>query len=126
MDRLLIESSNFWGLLVAGFAAWRVVIWKTSNHLSLNNDQIVGAWILIVMSVAFNRGWFAASRHLAPEGEIFNPAMLEWRWLVVFGTAVAFAWGILKFVRLIDGYGLGKQVLLFAGSFALAIGLGFY
>ena len=125
MDKL-IESSNFLWLIIAGFATWRVACWKLNNHLSEHNREIVTAWVWIFLAAAVNHGWFAFSRHLSPEGERWHPAMFEWRWLLILLTSLAFSWGMLAFIRLIDGHGYKKQSLIFALSFIAAFGIGYW
>jgi hypothetical protein len=126
MDNLIIESSNWLWLITAGFATWRVCAWRAGNHLSDDNHSVVNAWIWIFGAGAVNKGWFALSRHLSPEDSYWHQGMFEWRWLVVLLTALAFSWGMLKFIQLIDGFSMTKQIGLFAVSFIFAVGIGFY
>ena len=127
MDKaLIIESSNFLWLIVGAFAVWRVVVWKLKNHLSRHNDEIIHAWVWIFGSAAVNHGWFALSRHLAPEGERWHLGMFEWRFALIVATSTAFAWGMLSFIRLIDGHGYGKQITTFIISFIAAYALGYW
>ena len=126
MDSLIIESSNFLWIIIAAFATWRVCVWRAANHLSDDNHAIVNAWVFIFSAAAVNHGWFAISRHLSAEGERWNATMLDYRWAVVLATSLAFSWGMLQFIKLIDGYSMRRQLLLFAASFIFAFGIGFY
>jgi hypothetical protein len=124
-DALIIESSNFLFMVIGAFAVWRVVCWKLKNQLSEHNESIIWAWVWCFSAASANHAWFALSRHTAPEGVIWNPAMYEWRWLVVCLTSLAFSWGVLSFIRLIDDHGYKRQAAIFGASFIAAYGLGF-
>ena len=123
---LIIESSNFLWLIVGAFAFYRILVWRFSNKLSHHNIDIIQAWLWIFGAAAINHGWFALSRHLSPDDARWNAAMFEWRFAVVVATSAAFSWGMLSFIRLIDGHSYGKQITTFILSFIAAYALGYW
>jgi len=52
--------------------------------------------------------------------------MYEWRWALILATSLAFSWGMLGFIRLIDGHGYKKQAIIFGLSFVAAYGIGYF
>ena len=66
------------------------------------------------------------SRQLADAGSAWNGSMFEMRPYVVFVTALMASWGMLQFVRLINETTMLQEVRVFALSFILAFGLGYY
>ena len=126
MNSLVIESANFWWLIMAAIATWRVAVWRANNHLSAQISVIVCAWVWLFAASALNHGWFAISRHLSPEDERWHTGMMEWRWLAVLVTAAMFAWGMTRFMALIEGWDIRAQLAMFSGSFLIAFVVGFY
>ena len=126
MNSIIIESANFWWLIIGAVATWRVAVWRVNNHLSEQISIIVCAWVFVFAASALNHGWFAVSRHLSPEDARWHAGMMEWRWLVVLATAAMFAWGMSHFIAHIEGWGIRAQMLMFSGSFLAALAVGFY
>ena len=121
----VIESFNFLFLIIALFGAYSVIKWKFTRHLTEQNEKIILAWSLMFTAVGLNSAWFAWSRHTSGV-ETWNPAMYEWRWGAVMVTSLMFSWGMLAFIRHIEGFGYRKKLALFSVAFLAALGMGFY
>ena len=126
MGDIAIESGNFLWMVAGAYGVYRILAWKRQNHLSAYVNQIICAWTWIFISSACNAGWFAMSRHLSEEGELWHQGMFEWRWLMVSLTAIGFAYGMFRFVQLIDDFDDSKFYALFAASIAVSFLIGFY
>ena len=125
MDNI-IESSNFWWTLVAGFSFFCYIRLIRRSDISEYNREIICAWAWVVAASGVNHGWFALSRHLSDDHNRWNNTMFEWRWLVVLLSAGAFCWGTLRFIRLIDDRSFRWQIMVFIGLFAVTFTAGFY
>ena len=121
-----IESDNFWWMIVALFAAYRVMVWKLSNHLSPFVKIVVCAWAFMFTASGANHGWFAISRHFSESDEPFSLMMYEWRWLVIMLTVFMFNWGMVSFLQLIDEFSDGKKYALFLLSYTASRLMGIY
>ena len=127
MDRAaLIESGNFVYLIISLLAFYMVIKWRVSGAVTASNKEVVRAWLWIFGAFGFNTGWFAMSRHLAPEGSTWNPWMYEYRSVLILSTAFAFSWGMLKFIRLIEGYSTTWGWTVLCGVFIIAFILGVF
>jgi hypothetical protein len=122
----IIESANFWLLIIAAYSIWRVCVWRAGGHLNENNKKIIVAWVWIFTGAAANAGWFAMSRHLSAADERWNLAMYEWRWVAVFSTVAIFIAGMLMFTKAIDGHSTTRMILIGSASAVLALGIGLY
>jgi hypothetical protein len=122
------ETGNFLMMFVAAFGVFSIVKWKTGAKYSELNEEIIEAWIWVFIAVALNRGYFAMARHLSPEESIngLHPILWEWRGLAIIATSLAFSWGMMKFISLIEGYSILRKSLYFAGFFGFAFMLGLY
>ena len=121
-----IESDNWWAVVIGMFAAWRVTVWKYRGHLSEETRYMVCSFAWFFSGYALNHGWFALSRHLSSDGEKWNLAMYEWRWLAVNITAMMCIWGIVSFMQLIDEFSNGQKYALFLSTYILSRFMGFY
>jgi hypothetical protein len=129
MDKLaagIIESANFWLLIVAAFSLWRACVWKLDGRLTEHNKWIVTAWVVIFTGAAANAGWFAMSRHLSAADERWNLTMFEWRWMAVFLTVGVFVAGMLMFIQAIDGYSTLRMGIIGVSTFLMALAMGYY
>ena len=108
----VIESANFAWLVVSVIGAWYAVKWTRRQEITAHTKEIILAWVLIFGASGLNHGWFAISRHTAPEGLRWNPDMYEFRWLVVLVTSALFCWGMLRFIRLIEGFTLTRKMTM--------------
>ena len=121
-----IESDNFLLMLGIGFVIWRITIWKRGNHLDEFTGSVVNCWLIAFSAEGFKGGWFAISRHTAPVGKTWNPAMYEWRWLVIMVATLAMLYGTVRFVKLIDGFSDKMMYGMMGFFYIISRLMGFY
>ena len=122
----VIESGNFFVLIIACYVVWRTVRWRMRSDLDPFTRSVICCWLFVFMGIGINRGWFAMSRFLHDEGSHWQAIMFEWRWLLVVSTATMAGWGALSFVEMIDESGSWKKYWVFSAAVVSSLGLGFY
>lgn len=123
-NALIIESANFGFGLFGLYGIYRAGSWKLANHLSSGNVAIVRAWMMIFLSIAINVTYFALLRHWVHVDAFDHETGLSMRTVVVVGTMILFAIGMLEFIRGIDGISRTGQAKVFLGIVAVAFALG--
>jgi len=117
---LLAEFGALLYLLVSLYLVYRfgTMLYKYGRHWMLTT--FCTSVMLIVASIAVQRGWAAFARHLATEGD-FNIFMDEWRWPVNFGTAVIFTIGAYMFEsELMEVKRHGERLMVYFALIAIA------
>lgn len=126
MTALSIETANFLIVMFSIFGVYSAITWRRGGKINNNNREAIEAWIWIFASVGISAGWFAISRDTAPPAVNFNPDMYEWRWLVKTLVALAFGWGMLKFIGLIEGYSARRKIGFCAVFFMISLIMGIF
>jgi hypothetical protein len=122
----LIESANFFVLIIALFVGWRHIKWRRRSDINEVTRWIICCWMFVFAGVGISKGWFASSRFFHDPGEKWSLAMYEWRWLLVMLTAGLIGWGAVSFTSMIDDDPRWKQVFVFGAAAVVAFGMGFY
>lgn len=124
MTAFSIEVSNFLFMLMGGYGVYSVLKWKALK-IRTGYSEAIRAWVWCFAAITANVGWFAISRHSAPEGFIHHPIEVEYRWILVMGTALAFSWGMLMFIQFVEGYSTTHKIALFLMFLGIALLFGY-
>jgi len=109
----VIQSANLFFLIAGGYGIYKLIRWRHSGYVSPETQGVIGAWCFMVLGATLSAGWFWASRLTAPAEFTHNPDMREWRWLAVSIANGLFVWGLLKFIREIEGFSPTRKIMLF-------------
>ena len=126
MNGNVIESANFFVLIIACYVGWRTTKWTRRTDVDPFTRWVICCWMFVFAGIGFNRGWFAMSRFLHTDDDYWHAFMFEFRWLVVVITSGLVGWGAVSFTMMIDEASDLKKWVVFVASAVAAIGLGFY
>ena len=123
MGSIIIESSNFLVTFVGIWMLYKFVLWRGSNIITDENKALITAIMLLVAAVTVAALWFAMSRHLG-NGDIWNGAMFEWRWLMKAVVGPVYAFACLRFICLIEKTTKLRMMAYLAGFISLSLLIG--
>ena len=121
MKALLNEFSGFLYLMVSGYLIYEFSRMLIRNGTKWMLSTFVIAVMLIVGSVAVQRGWAGLTRHLADGGE-FNIFMDSTRGIVNAATSIVFMIGAYMFeTETMEIKAHGRRIAIYTGLIAVTV-----
>lgn len=109
----LTEAANSLFLLVVAVAIYYSMKWRGTQSLSKENKGVIYAWEMIYLSVGVRVGYWALALHFAPLGQTYHPDFVANKHWIAMPTALLFAFGVLKFIRIVERFSLRRKFVYF-------------
>lgn len=109
----LTEAANSLFLLVVAVAIYYSMKWRGTQSLSKENKGVIYAWEMIYLSVGVRVGYWALALHFAPLGKTYHPDFVANKHWIAMPTALLFAFGVLKFIRIVERFSLRRKFVYF-------------
>lgn len=117
----LTEAANSLFLLVVAVAIYYSMKWRGTQSLSAENKGVIYAWEMIYLSVGVRVGYWALALHYSPLGQTYHPDFVAFKHWITVPTAFLFAFGVLKFIRIVERFTMTRKIVYFLTLTMLAI-----